>query len=102
MFKCNKCGLCCKHAEESLKQYSEILGVDINFPYKFINGGCEKLKHNKCTVYNSRPDICSTSYVYENIYKSHVNEEDYYNELKKYCNEIIDKHKMSKKYKYEI
>lgn len=54
-FPCNGCGACCRRID--LKVF-EANGID--FPFEVNNGRCEKLtEDNKCSVYESRPDICN-------------------------------------------
>lgn len=47
---------CCKKMGEVLKVYKD-------FPYGEINGVCEKLENNRCSVYSSRPWQCRSNEV---------------------------------------
>lgn len=63
---CNKCGECCKSMRFQLfdadhYRWAELHGVTIveddgfwvEFPIK-----CKKLKNNRCTIYEDRPEMC--------------------------------------------
>lgn len=72
-FKCDGCGLCCKHVNAlydvpkgANKAFDELVE---QFPYKHDNGVCEKLDltTNKCTVYDTRPTICQVVHTYHYI-----------------------------------
>lgn len=65
-FNCEKCGACCRSI------------------------GCDKLKDNLCTIYETRPDICRVDVMY-NIRKqnnSELTKEDYY-KMNKLCCEWL-------------
>ncbi len=56
-FPCSGCGLCCKHIDKAVANLGEHAA---HFPYTWDESGvCEKLKDNKCTVYDTRPLICN-------------------------------------------
>lgn len=67
-FTCLRCGACCRNVERWKKKsqkLSEYLGVELNFPFNDINGICEYLsKDNMCSIYNQRPNVCRTDYVF--------------------------------------
>ena len=48
MFKCDKCGECCRHLDES-ELYQEIDRGD---------GVCKFLTDNLCSIYDKRPWVC--------------------------------------------
>ncbi len=69
MFKCRKCGLCCK----SLKN---------NPLYKDLDRGdgvCKYLAGNLCTIYDNRPLLCRVDESYEQFFKDDYTKEEYYN-----------------------
>lgn len=72
-FKCDKCGSCCRNVERwrnNSKKLSELLGVELVFPIRDINGICEYLSEdNTCTIYDRRPDVCRTGYIFSLLKK---------------------------------
>ena len=68
MFNCTKCGLCCKNIGE----VSELKAFDSG------NGVCVYLTDdNLCSIYSSRPDICSVDIMYEKKYQGVLSREEY-------------------------
>lgn len=55
MFKCDKCGECCRHLDES-ELYQEIDRGD---------GVCKFLTDNLCSIYDKRPLLCRVDESYE-------------------------------------
>lgn len=70
MFKCSECGLCCRHIYRSsyLKDYQDIDGV-----CKYLNR-----KTNLCTIYATRPLVCSVDKYYETYFKEQMSREEFY------------------------
>jgi Fe-S-cluster containining protein len=33
----------------------------LNFPYRIVNGVCEKLTAGKCGIYDHRPEVCNVN-----------------------------------------
>ena len=64
-FECTQCGLCCKHLHRALDKAKnpEWMHVAIDlFPHAMnMDGSCEKLVDNKCSVYDNRPLMCNIS-----------------------------------------
>ncbi len=62
-FNCTGCGLCCKEIGNIIKSKPPFPWMEAAhnaFPYKAkADGSCEKLKDNKCTVYDDRPLLCN-------------------------------------------
>lgn len=78
MFYCSRCGLCCKHIDK-IPQLSE---------YHDGDGVCRYLVDNKCSIYESRPDICNVDYVYKTFFSEIYSLQEFY-ELNYYvCNEL--------------
>jgi hypothetical protein len=49
----------------------EFLNDDtIDFPYKNINGVCEMLSDNKCSIYETRPIVCNTEKMYTLLHQA--------------------------------
>lgn len=63
-FPCSSCGCCCKRVNK-LYELHEVLGVSnpqsaFYFPYKWNESGmCENYLDNKCSIYETRPNICN-------------------------------------------
>lgn len=68
MFKCDKCGECCRNLDKS-----EI--------YKSLDRGdgiCKYLRGNLCSIYDFRPLLCRVDESYEKIFKNIMTKERYY------------------------
>ncbi|WP_102401045.1 YkgJ family cysteine cluster protein [Haloimpatiens massiliensis] len=80
MFKCIKCGKCCRSLNKS-KLYDDFHNGD---------GICKWLNEesNECTIYNSRPLICRIDEGYEAFFKDIITKEEYYNENYKICKSL--------------
>lgn len=68
MFKCDKCGSCCR-----LLRRSDL--------YKDLDRGdgiCKYLYNNLCTIYEKRPLKCRVDDSYHQIFKSQMSLEEYY------------------------
>lgn len=67
-FNCSKCGACCKNVrrwKEQSSKLKEILDEEFVFPFDEIEGVCIHLdKNNECDIYDQRPDVCRTEYLY--------------------------------------
>jgi Fe-S-cluster containining protein len=51
--KCGSCHACCTRLHKVKKM--------LNFPYRIINGVCEKLVAGKCSIYDNRPEVCNVT-----------------------------------------
>lgn len=73
-FKCNMCGMCCRNIhywKMNLPLMKEILNDEsIDFPYKDINGVCEMLADNKCSIYETRPIACNTEEMFKLLHNA--------------------------------
>lgn len=67
MFKCDKCGECCRHLDES-ELYQEIDRGD---------GVCKFLTDNLCSIYDKRPLLCRVDESYELFFKSKMTKDEY-------------------------
>ncbi len=67
-FKCEQCGACCKAV------------------------GCKLLTDdNKCPMYETRPDICNTSTMFDSIYSKSMSEQEYLTLSKQCCEQLRQK-----------
>ena len=76
MFKCDKCGLCCK----------SLAGNPI---YKDLDRGdgiCKYLVDNLCSIYDNRPLLCRVDDAYNEYFKNCMTLEEYYEGNYKICN----------------
>ena len=76
MFKCDKCGLCCK----------SLAGNPI---YKDLDRGdgiCKYLVDNLCSIYDNRPLLCRVDDAYNEYFKNCMTLEEYYEKNYKICN----------------
>ncbi|MCQ2372978.1 MAG: YkgJ family cysteine cluster protein [Phascolarctobacterium sp.] len=70
MFKCDCCGLCCRH-------------VNLNSMYTSFDRGdgvCKflDLESNLCTIYKERPLLCNVDAMYEFMYQDEMTREEFY------------------------
>lgn len=68
MFKCDKCGECCRHLYKS-ELYRELDRGD---------GVCKYLVQNLCSIYDERPLLCRVDESYDAYFKSDMTKEEYY------------------------
>lgn len=68
MFKCNKCGMCCRNLQNS------VLYDDLNRG----DGICRYLNRNLCSIYEERPLICRVDDFYNVYLKDKISLSDYY------------------------
>jgi len=89
-FNCTSCGLCCKNIQNvydnSVRISEEVNNKNIVFPYTHIDGVCEKLIDNKCSIYKTRPMICNVDAMSEIL---RFNKGAFYKLNAKICNELI-------------
>lgn len=78
MFKCNKCGCCCRHLGKS-ELYKELDRGD---------GTCKYLQGNLCTIYTEKPLLCRIDECYEKFFKDQMTLEQYYKVNYEMCKEI--------------
>ena len=68
MFKCNKCGICCRNLDKS-DLYKQLDRGD---------GVCKYLNKNLCSIYQERPLICRIDESYEAYFSEVYSKEEYY------------------------
>lgn len=78
MFKCDRCGECCRNLNMS-PIYSELHNG---------NGICRYLKGNLCSIYAERPLLCRVDESYNLIFKDKLSYEEYLCLNYKYCIEL--------------
>ncbi|MCR5834307.1 MAG: hypothetical protein K6G55_06645 [Selenomonadaceae bacterium] len=68
-FKCDCCGLCCRHINRVpyLKEFDTGNGV-----CKYLD-----LDTNRCRIYKNRPDICNVEVGYKKFFADKYTEEEY-------------------------
>lgn len=78
MFKCDKCGFCCRNLNLS-SLYSELDRGD---------GVCKFLDGNICSIYDERPLLCRIDESYEVFFSKKMTREEFYNLNKIMCDEL--------------
>lgn len=81
MFKCVKCGECCRNLDKS----------DL---YRTLNRGdgvCKFLEGNQCTIYEIRPLLCRIDESYWTFFKDKYSLEEYYKLNYEACNKLQKK-----------
>lgn len=76
MFKCTKCGLCCRNLHRSVL-YDKFNRGD---------GICRYLNGNLCSIYEERPLICRVDDFYNIYLKDEISLSDYYKLNHNACN----------------
>ncbi len=67
IYPCIGCGICCTF----LKGIPELAG------FHGGDGVCVNLKNNRCEIYASRPDICSTEKMYRLVLSEDMSENEF-------------------------
>lgn len=78
MFKCDKCGACCKNLDKS-PVYDELNSG---------NGVCKYLVGNLCSIYENRPLLCRVDESYEILFKDTMTRSEYYKLNYKFCDKL--------------
>jgi Fe-S-cluster containining protein len=65
MKECNHCGKCCRYLAisgptQDMREYLIMRGIryDKDQEMFLIPHKCQHLRHNKCTIYRTRPALC--------------------------------------------
>ncbi len=80
MFKCDKCGECCRHLNMS-EVYRDLHNGD---------GICKYLKGNICSIYDNRPLLCRVDEAYYKLFKDEIEYEQYLQLNYEACNKLKD------------
>ena len=85
-FKCDGCGLCCRHIDRvpQLKDFDTGNGV-----CKFLDAVT-----NRCRIYFSRPDLCNVAVGYEKYFAEYFTEEEYLRINYKVCAQLKREHEV--------
>ncbi len=75
MFKCDQCGVCCRHLDRS-EIYKDLDRGD---------GTCIHLNGNLCDIYEDRPLICRVDESYHVYFEYQMSEEEYYKKNYEAC-----------------
>lgn len=78
MFKCDKCGKCCRNLKLS-EMFSDLDRGD---------GVCKHLQDNLCSIYENRPLKCRVDDSYFAFFKDVMSKETYYHLNYEMCNII--------------
>ena len=81
MFKCDKCGQCCKN----LKLSNLYLDLDRG------DGICKYLENDLCSIYDKRPLKCRIDECYDLYFSKIMTLDEYYEENYKVCKELKKK-----------
>ncbi len=82
--KCDKCGICCKLFKLAPIP-KEYLILDDG------TGKCKYLKNNLCSIYENRPKLCDSNFVYEKYYSEFYSKKEYDEFMEKQCKLLKDK-----------
>lgn len=88
-FNCWECGACCKLIGETVTMARKLVEANpdqpgnilevANFPHNTkADGSCEHLVDNKCSIYETRPDICKVDVTYLKYHKDKMTQDQYF------------------------
>ena len=78
MFKCDKCGECCRNLKMS----------DVYADLDRGDGICKYLDGNLCSIYKNRPVKCRIDDGYYEFFKDSITIEEFYEANYKMCEEL--------------
>lgn len=84
MFKCDRCGACCRNLNQSVL-YKDMDRGD---------GVCKYLEGNNCSIYKERPIFCRVDENFEKYFKDVMTIEEYYMLNEKVCKELKKKEEL--------
>ena len=79
-FLCTGCGACCRLA-------GRMNGAKYGLPIK-EDGSCAHLIGSKCSIYETRPDVCRVDKMMFN--DNNLSKKDYYKKTSSICHSMID------------
>ena len=92
-FPCTACGLCCTKAGS----------VDQLKIFALSNGTCQFLnEHNKCSIYETRPNLCRVDEMYSSQFSMQYSKVDFYRLNAKICNELQEQNNLDPVFRIEI
>ena len=77
-FPCNSCGVCCKQ----LAHIPELSSFNRG------DGTCIHLSGTTCSIYETRPEICSVDKMYEAVYHKEMSREAFYLANLRVCKQL--------------
>jgi Fe-S-cluster containining protein len=78
-FKCSRCGICCLHVD-LMPGFAHMALTD---------GRCRHLTiDNLCAIYEERPDMCRTDFVYEKYFSKTLSTDNYNLLIDELCNQL--------------
>jgi len=101
-FPCTFCGCCCSHVDMAIENARKSPHPVWNnsaetFPFSYdINGKCEKLINNKCSVYEDRPLLCNLKKLGELL---ELDTKTWYYMVSKSCNQLMDQENVPDEYR---
>ena len=81
MYKCEKCGACCRNISKS-NLYQKLDRGD---------GVCKYLRDNLCEIYNNRPVLCRIDECFELYFSKRMSQEQYYKLNRIMCKNLQNK-----------
>ena len=90
-FLCSQCSACCRNIGH------------LDLPHNG-DGVCLHLnkKTNKCSIYNSRPEICRVDKMFKNHFKHKMSKKEFFILNTKACHDLIDKEDLDESFKIDI
>lgn len=112
IMKCSACGACCRTIGYAVSGAKSMLGIAktkeeqeywealSKFPHSIDeNGSCINLREdNTCGVYEDRPNVCRSEYVFDKLFKGKVETEEYNSMMIDSCNQLIHNFSLDDKY----
>lgn len=81
MYKCEKCGACCRNISKS-NLYQKLDRGD---------GVCKYLRDNLCEIYNNRPVLCRIDECFKLYFSKIMSQEQYYKLNRIMCKNLQNK-----------
>lgn len=105
-FPCTQCAACCRTMGNMIKSREshpdQIKQLIDEFPYKTVDGVCEKLEGNDCTVYENRPTICNIKQVHKLVYSQEINKRDFFRMNSVICNGLQERLQIAEDFRIKL
>ena len=102
-FPCTGCGSCCRRVDKVIETINSIENDYVRemfkFPYNQVDGVCEKLENNKCSIYENRPLICD-SHICRRFLD--VTQEEFNKSMIPLCNKMMDEDNIDISYRIPL